>query len=98
MYAEPSISNTTPVIPQLEVEVCLDVAHDKVCEEVRQEHLVEECEGLHPEQLHRYHEGETRAAVASNLGTGGQNLHPRSWDNLGWAEVEKLKQEIRQYL
>ena len=63
------------------MEVCLDVAHDKVCEEVRQEHLVEECEGLHPEQLHRYHEGETRAAVASNLGTGGQNLHPvLTWD------------------
>ena len=65
------------------MEVCLYVAHDKVYEEVCEEHLVEECEGLHPEQLHRDHEGETRAAVASNLGTGGQSLHPRTCANLG---------------
>ena len=57
------------------MEVCLDVAHDKVCEEVRQEHLVEECEGLHPEQLHRDHEGETRAPVTSNL-AHSQKQHP----------------------
>ena len=59
------------------MEVCLYVAHDKVYEEVCEEHLVEECEGLHPEQLHRDHEGETRAPVTSNLAQAhSQKLHP----------------------
>ena len=42
IYKEPSHSNTLPVHPQLEVEVSLCVAHDKVYDEVDEEHLVEE--------------------------------------------------------
>ena len=75
-YKEFSHSNTLPFHPQLEVEVCLYVAHDKFYEEVDKEHLVEECEVLHPEQLHRDHQGQARPAVTSNL-AHGQKLHPK---------------------
>ena len=73
--------------------VCFHVANDKVYEEVDEEHLVEECEVLHPEQLHRDHQGQTRPAVTSNL-AHGQKLHPSPTQHLGAVQIASLKNII----
>ena len=75
------------------MEVSLCVAHDKVNEEVDEEHLVEECEVLHPEQLHRDHQGQTRPAVTSNL-AHGQKLHPSPTQHLRAVQIASLKNMI----
>ena len=82
-----------PFSVKLEEEKGFKWPKDSINTKIDKEHLVEECEVLHPEQLHRDHQGQARPAVTSNL-AHGQKLHPSPTQHLGAVQIASLKNII----